>query len=211
MSTIQRMHSSDSDGKASEWLDAPSDAVPSTFTKAMSPNRKYISGLASGGRHIPPQNRIVDKSENGRRGSTSNVAPRPPIPKNIGNRSQSLDELETPENASEGASDEKLSKQTTKNSEETLPQRPKRSDRAKSIETNAQTISTPTKNENRPNDSESNSIGSSTSLTTTPNSTQDDATSLNQDDTRSSNSIGSQTSDRKQGTLFKKFKNLLKK
>lgn len=264
----QRMHSSDSDKeKNSDWLDGLSEqksvtaSSPSKFTKSTSPKRKWISGLPSGGRMQPMQNKreivATKPNENStRRASASAMsARRPPLPSSIGHRSQSLDELldsseskandDTP--ATERASEHNES--TTSGSENMQtesqqppktgsytndnrlndtsdsvepPRRPSRSERSRSVGVDSETSSNrKNETENRLNCSETNSIGSTSSLNSAINQTPnplDDANSANNQDVQSTcsqqDSMGSQSSDKKRNLLnryVKKVKSLIKK
>lgn len=193
---------------------------------------------------LPPQNRFVAKNANNepRRGSTSAVGHKSSLPSKINNRSQSLDELESKDPsddisvASEGASDDtkpktnntnnnknKINKHNNNNNDKNQPNankdkppaRPQRGDRAKSIDP----VNTNIVNKGISlNDSETNSIGSSTSLTNAinkqpnlfePDDAKSCSTTCSQPD-----SIDSQSSDKKGNLLnryAKKVRSLIKK
>lgn len=182
---------------------------------------------------MPPQNRFVakDGGSDARRGSTPAVGQQPPLPSKISNRSQSLDELETKETdenisaATEGASDDNKPNASDegqpKASKAKPPTRPQRGERAKSNDP----ANTNLVNKGFSlNDSETASIGSSTSLANAvsaqPNPS-DDSSSLNLDDTKSCSttcsqpeSIGSHSSEKKNNLLnryVKKVRSLIKK
>lgn len=170
---------------------------------------------------MPPQNRYVVNHE-ARRGSTSAVGHHRALPSTFANRSQSLDELETNEPhenifaASEGSPDETTATDNSDKKHQIIekpPARPHRGDRAKSADPLG------THREHHLNDSETNSIGSSTSLANAVNAKP---SPNNQDDAKSgstacsqSDSISSQTRERKNSNLLnryvKKVRSLMKK
>lgn len=182
-----------------------------------------------------------------RRASASAMsARRPPLPSSIGHRSQSLDELlDTSESnvnddtlATERASEQnkpstsdnencspKIEIQDATSTDEP-PRRPSRSERARSVGIDTdQSSNKKNEIENRLNCSETNSIGSTSSLNSainrTPNPFDDINSANNQDDSKSSSttcsqqdSMGSQGSDKKRNLLnryVKKVKSLIKK
>lgn len=200
----------------------------------------------------PLQNTATKPNESTRRASASAMsARRPPLPSSMSNRSQSLDELlDTSESnvndgalATERASEDENTKTESDHSPDTdanspedrlghttgsndPPRRPSRSDRAKSVGVDAEQCSEKKGElENRLNCSETNSIGSTSSLNVkinpTPSPHTDTTSNINQDDTKSCSttysqpdSMGSQSSDKKGNFVnryVKKVKSLMKK
>lgn len=185
--------------------------------------------MPSGGRTQPIQNRkefnntLTDKG-NGRRSSATTVSQRPPIPSINRNRSQSLDALldenETAENQDTTANaSEDASEQTGKGNKQTNNEQNDETEQKATPRENSPQKSILSSLNPRLNQSETNSIGSSTSLVNREQNSNE--SSLNPDDTKSScstpsaqYSVGSESSDPKRNLLnkyVKKVKNLIKK